>query len=712
MNDLFIISLIVLSGITLWLCYAQLLLRNKLTLASRENELLEQVKKNLELAAQCDSTLLQRMTDKLNILASSLTSHALIVADSTGRIEESNSCANELFGYTEDSLEGLNVSELMPQPLGKEHHKYLDQYALGGEKKIIGTGRDVLCKKRSGDVFQAHISISESLSGEKKRLTAIVRDVSQQKEIEQDLKLAIFKADEASTVKSEFLTNMSHEIRTPLNGVMGMLELLKGTSLDSSQDNFVKIAYDSANSLLNAITSIMDFSKIESGKLSIQETVFDLNKVVAESSGLFTSEIAEKGIRFNCEVDPQIPLTLRGDANHLQQILVKLLSNAAKFTNEGNIDLRVSLAGLEGARLELKFAVADTGIGIAAKKLEGLFEPFTQTDSSSTRKYDGSGLGLTIASRLVELMGGYIGVESEEGRGTTLWFSLFFELASQEETALLNGISSELKVLVLGDKRVNRSILLHYLQCWNIPSHSAADRSTAIAHLEQAANEDSPFHVVLVDYQDCSSEAELFSQCVRENEVITQTKLVALCDSEDTHRSWNESNFAKSVLKPVSPATIYSSLRELAIQSRIGGETALADEHFEENSFAKYSKNILIVDDMKVNLRVGQEMLRKLGWESDVAMDGSQALEALSRKSYDLVLMDCQMPVMDGYTATREIRNQEVAAGEEVGLPIVAITAHAMEKDRVACTEAGMNDYLTKPFAISELETVLERWLS
>ena len=509
--------------------------------------------------------ILQQSVARLEVVIDSLVEDGLIIISNKGVIEDFNLCAERLFGYSKQEVLRRNVDILMPQTTRDEHSKYVEKYLRTGEKNIIGIGREVLCRRKDGSVFQARLSVAESMVAGKKIFTGIIRDISFQKEIEEELKAAILKADQASNAKSEFLANMSHEFRTPLNGVMGMLELLKGTPLDARQDNYVTTAYGSANSLLQVISSILDYSKMQSHTLRIQNFVFDVRKVIEDSATLAATDVTEKGLEFNCVVAREIPHHLSGDAPHLQQIIINIVSNAVKFTEAGRIDLRISLLAMDNSKAQLRVEVQDSGIGIAETRLDSLFAPFTQKDGSSTRKYGGAGLGLTVAKRLIELMGGEIGVTSKEGQGTTFWFSLWFDLVELDEEKVTN--------------------------------------------------------------------------------------------------------------------------------------------------FARDDLSVLVVDDNKTNLLVLEAMLRKFGLEPDLTNNGSEALKVLANKRYDLVLMDCQMPVIDGYTATREIRTLEKARGQDQHLPIVAVTAHALEGDREACLEAGMDDYMMKPILLSELESILKRWL-
>lgn len=544
---------------------------------------LMQEKESLKLISDEHAVLAQSNEARLESIFNSM-ADGLIVISKEGVIEDFNPSALRLFGYTHEELAGMNVSALIPKSRGFEHDGFTESYLKMGRIEIVGTGREALCHHKNGSTFHAHLSVAEFTAGENKLFTGIIHDISDRVAAEEELRTAIKEADRASIAKSEFLANMSHEIRTPLNGVMGMLELLQSTSLDVRQGNYVKTAYSSANSLLSVISSILDFSQMESGSVNSKSELFDIRKVLESSIGLAAADSAKKGLEFNCLVTEDVPGTLSGDAEHLQKIIHNLASNAVKFTQSGEINIRVALTTIEDLKAQIFIEVQDTGIGIAEDKLEHLFQAFTQQDNSASRKYGGSGLGLAVTKRLIDLMDGEIKVISKEGRGTTFGFSLWFEIPDIEEETTITAFANEPRVLVVGDN-------------------------------------------------------------------ITRNK------------------------------------SELA------------------------NKNVLIVDDMPTNLRVGKEMMRKLGVEPDLATNGSEAIEALAAKQYDLVLMDCQMPVMDGYMATREIRALEKASGQKQRLPIVAVTAHALEGDREASLEAGMDDHLTKPFAISELESLIDRWL-
>lgn len=504
----------------------------------------------------------------------------LIVTDSAGFIEEFNLPAEKLLGYSRDEMIGSNALVLMPTSSSIMASDRWGRLLGLFSRRANGVGHGICCRHKDGSMVHVHLSVAEFDEDGQKYFTGVIHDVSERIAIERKLKDAMERVDQASTTKSEFLANMSHEVRTPLNGVMGMLELLRATHLDSRQEGFVEVAYTSANTLLNVISSILHFSKIDSGNLSLHSTVFDLRQVIEQSAAAELGAAVEKGLEYSCQIAPEVPQLVLGDAIQFGRIVNNLLGNAVKFTDSGSIEISVSLKAIKNKRANIFLEIEDTGIGIASSELPDLFEPFTQVDGSSTRKHGGSGLGLSITKRLVDLLGGEIGVTSYESKGTKFRVSLSFGIISAPETALEN----------------NSSINTGY------------------------RNSD-------------------------------QTKAKVKAD-----------------------------------------------------------RRILVVDDIATNRRVCKAMLRKLGFEADLAINGSEAVEAIVNQHYDLVLMDCQMPVLDGYAATRQIRSLEEGKSSS-RLPVIALTAHALEGDREASLDAGMDDYLTKPVSMAALESMLDRWL-
>lgn len=667
-------------------------------------------KESLKLISDVQAEIVQKNEARLESIFNSL-ADGVIVINKEGVIEDFNPSALRLFGYSREELFGINASTLMPKSRGFEHDGYIESYMKTGRIEIVGTGREVLCYRKNGSTFYAHLSVAEFTVGEKRLFTGIIHDISDRVAAEEELKAAIHKADRASTAKSEFLANMSHEIRTPLNGVMGMLELLRGTTLDIRQDNYVETAYGSANSLLSVISSILEFSQMESGTLSIQKLPFDIRKVIDDSASLVAADIADKRIDFNCLVADDVPRTLTGDEAHLERIIFNLVSNSVKFTDSGEINIRVSLAARNDSKAQIFIEVEDTGIGIAENKLDDLFEAFTQEDNSPTRKYGGSGLGLAVTKRLIDLMGGEINVSSREGQGSTFSFSLWLDIPEFEEESITTAFRNDLRVLLVDDNKTNRDILSYYLTCWNIFSSSAQDGKTALSKLQAAAADGVPYHVVILDYLMPEMGGLELTQAIRADERVANTEIIMLSSAGDSDDPIRQAGIKYFFPKPVRQLKIYECLKQLAAETTVIESDEEGNCAEKPNKLRLANKNVLIVDDMPTNLRVGKEMLRKLGVDPDLATNGSEAIEALAAKQYDLVLMDCQMPIMDGYTATREIRALEKAAGRKQHVPIVAITAHALEGDREASLDAGMDDHLTKPFSFSELESLIVRWL-
>lgn len=659
---------------------------------------------------------LQSNEARLESIFASLTD-GLIVMDSRGIIDGFNPAAQSLFGYAKEEVLGKNVSLFMPATTKANHDDYLEKYLLTGEKKVIGRGREVICQHKDGSTFHAQLSVAEFEVEGDRFFTGTIQNISERVEMEGKLKSAMLRADKASNAKSEFLANMSHELRTPLNGVMGMLELLKDTQLNTRQGGFVTTAYNSANILLQVISSILDFSKIESEDFESQNSNFDLRQIIESSTSMATTDIGEKDIVFTYSVAQGIPSHLFGDAAHLQQIITNLVSNAVKFTESGQIELRVSVASTDESRMKIQVEVQDTGIGIAEAKIASLFEPFTQEDNSSTRRYGGSGLGLTVARRLVEFLGGEIAVRSTEGQGTTFWFSLWLDVAdvmSEAEVEKLKfggEFAKEFSALVVGDDPADQESLLEYFNKWGLDADSANTAGAALSAAQQAAKQRLPYQLIVLDDKISGLDGLELAGVIRSDPDLDDSQIILLKSGSDSDRATSYAGIRHCLSKPVQSSDLYDCLRQLesSANSTAIGQQQMSVSNTGNSRFV--NKNILFVDDMRTNLKVGREMLRKFGLDADLARNGREAIQAFAEKQYDLVLMDCQMPVMDGYTATREIRQSEHSSGTGRHVPIIAVTAHALQGDREASLEAGMDDYLTKPFAIADIESILHRWL-
>ncbi len=631
---------------------------------------------------------------------------ALLMVHQDGRIVMANSRSVALFGYSQAELIGQTIEVLVPERFRAGHPARRDLFFNSPAQRAMGEELELLGVRKDGSEFPVRVGLSPVQTAEGQAVICGVLDITDEKRTLEAMRQAKEAAESASRAKSSFLANMSHEIRTPMNGIIGMSHLLAQTELRSHQRDYLATVEESAHILLRLLNDILDFSKIEAGKLELECVDFRLSECVSRASQMLVLRAAEKGLEIACRVAPEIPDHLCGDSGRIQQVLVNLLGNAVKFTEAGEIFVNVNAESVAHDKVRLHFSVSDTGIGIPADKLDQIFRPFEQAESSTTRRFGGSGLGLTISRQLVEMMHGRMWVESEPGRGSTFHFTAEFDISADQhlhEPAELDSLHN-LPVLVVDDNFTNRRVLGELLQYWHMQPVLADSAAAARQALQTAEESRRPIRLILLDHHMPGEDGFHFAESMQGLLKRDRCPIIMISSGSspiDTDLCQRH-GIDRFMTKPVIASELLNE-----VLRQFGRYTIARPEQPPTAAPLNIPpRRVLLVEDNEINRRVALGLLRSRGHQAVVAENGQEAVHILAEQEFDVVLMDMQMPVMDGYEATSAIRNRERQTGGH--MPIVAMTAEALKGDRERCLDAGMDDYITKPIVTAELYRAVE----
>lgn len=630
----------------------------------------------------------------------------------------------KIYGYQPHELLGRQIFDILLVPDELPSFRLLLEQCIQKNTKFHGIERRGI--KKDGQIIFTEaggVPVFDK-KGEVIGFRGIERDITRRKQAEESLVQAKNTAEAASQAKSDFLSNMSHEIRTPMNGVIGMTDLLLSTELTPEQHEYIETIHTSSESLLVIINDILDFSKIESGKMNIDSISFDPLLIIEETAKQFAVTAEEKGIEFITRHKSDAPHRVLGDPDRIRQVLVNLISNAIKFTLQGHVLLNIEYKNENNNSTWLHVSVEDTGIGIPPEKAEHIFETFTQADSSTTRQYGGTGLGLSICKKLTELMGGSIGVNSKPGKGSTFWIKVPLgkkdDLPSGSKPKMPSDMH-KLHVLIVESDNLSRKVVQEQLCNWGIYNEGLETGSEVLPTLKKAQNAGTPFHIVILSHNLPDMDQATLAiniQSELENKAPSLVTISAFSQTNDT-TCQSEANFAACLTKPIRQSQLMNTLITIwhdqrkktkpPAHSQKPKSSSPTPQKQDQKSPLPINANVLLTEDNVVNQKVAMRLLEKLGCTVDVAENGKKCLEMLKDKKYDLILMDCQMPEMDGFQASAAIRQ---LSDPVQNIPIIALTANAMKGDKERCLEAGMDDYISKPVKVSTLEKMIRQWTS
>ena len=624
-----------------------------------------------------------------------------------------------LLGYNVGEVEASRANlDRVIHPEDRDRTRELMSAAIRERKPYSTDYRVILPNGTERNLYSQADIVYDEMTNRPSKMVGIVQDVTDRRRSEQELIAAKEAAEAGSRAKSEFLANMSHEIRTPLNGVMGMTDLALETDLTPEQREYLETVKLSADSLLTVINDILDFSKIEAGKVDLELDDFNLRESLEATLKTLALRADEKGLELLCEMAPSVPDVVRGDSNRLRQVVINLIGNAIKFTDQGEVALNIHVEAEEGDDRIIHFTVSDTGIGIPPEKQKLIFQPFAQADTSTTRKYGGTGLGLTISKRLVGLMDGNMWVESEVGRGTQFHFTARLK-TSEKPIAVGTTASPEtlrgVRVLIVDDNRTNRRILEGMLKRWDMKSTSVEDGEEALARLSIAQNAGEPYALVLTDMHMPKMDGFSLIEQIRQRPELSTAIIMMLTSAG--HRGdgarCQELGVAAYLLKPIRQSELREAIaRVLGAPAQKGAIPLVTRYSLQDARDPQTILWVLVAEDNAVNQLLATRLLEKRGHRVVMTANGREALEALAKDKFDLVLMDVQMPEMDGLQATSELRKKEKEKGDGIHQPVIALTAYAMKGDQERCLAVGMDGYLTKPIAPQELDAVLEIYVA